>query len=290
MLVSTLNMRSVAWLSTLLLAALACLASECFAQTIYARFGDIEGSATASDYQGWMILEDFELSIGGFPTDDRNIIQTFDARYSLKLDKAYPEVLLAASNGLQFSEIEVVFTTLVEGSMIVPFLEYGLSNASLGPVTLQSDGVKTSITGKIIDPEVLITTFTEYPFGDANNPQKHQSEIVFDRGPGALSLSTLKGDYDLNGNVDQADYRLWAQLFGSTNLVADGNADARVNLVDYTVWRNNLGSGVGELAQPSSKATVPEPRTNAVAAVVAIAVILRWRRHGRPSCYHFLLH
>jgi hypothetical protein len=54
------------------------------------------------------------------------------------------------------------------------------------------------------------------------------------------------GDYDHNGQVDDADYLLWKQQYGLIgNFAADGNGDGVVDAADFTVWRNNLGAGLG---------------------------------------------
>lgn len=57
----------------------------------------------------------------------------------------------------------------------------------------------------------------------------------------ANNTAAVFGDYDLSGVVDQADYAVWRDAFGSTELLAaDGNLDGVVNAADYTVWRDNL--------------------------------------------------
>ncbi|MEO1498565.1 MAG: hypothetical protein AAFV43_15585 [Planctomycetota bacterium] len=50
------------------------------------------------------------------------------------------------------------------------------------------------------------------------------------------------GDYDLDGDVDGADYLAWRDAFGSTGvgLDADGNGDGVVDIEDYSLWRDNL--------------------------------------------------
>jgi hypothetical protein len=66
---------------------------------------------------------------------------------------------------------------------------------------------------------------------------------------GAMISSTsygtppLAGDYDSSGTVDNLDYSLWKDTFGSSaDLRADGNANGGVDAGDYTIWRNNLGA------------------------------------------------
>lgn len=58
----------------------------------------------------------------------------------------------------------------------------------------------------------------------------------------ANNTNAVFGDYDLSGTVDDGDYAVWRDSFGSTELLAaDGNLDGVVNAADYTVWRDNLG-------------------------------------------------
>jgi hypothetical protein len=54
---------------------------------------------------------------------------------------------------------------------------------------------------------------------------------------------SLRGDYDRNGTIDNADYDRWHTDFGlrvEPGLGADGNADGIIDALDYSVWRDNL--------------------------------------------------
>ncbi len=56
-------------------------------------------------------------------------------------------------------------------------------------------------------------------------------------------VNLLAGDYNIDGIVDENDYSVWKETFGSNLLLAaDGNGDGRVDAADFTVWRNNLGA------------------------------------------------
>jgi hypothetical protein len=76
---------------------------------------------------------------------------------------------------------------------------------------------------------------------------------------------TVSGDYFVDGVVNQLDYGVWRQGFGSTTMLdADGNLDGVVNTADYILWRNNLGLQASTVSQGAampllSPATVPEP-------------------------------
>jgi hypothetical protein len=56
----------------------------------------------------------------------------------------------------------------------------------------------------------------------------------------------LPGDYNRDNLVDSVDYTLWRNTLGSTtNLLADGNGNLRIDSGDYTVWKQNYGSTLG---------------------------------------------
>ncbi len=89
---------------------------------------------------------------------------------------------------------------------------------------------------------------------------------------------TLDGDYNADGVVDDDDYTVWLESFGSSSLLAaDGNLDGTVDAADYSLWRDNRGRSwldlQGTLAAAGSQ-TVPEP-TSAVVLLIAILSLSR---------------
>lgn len=86
----------------------------------------------------------------------------------------------------------------------------------------------------------------------------------------------VPGDYDYDGDVDEMDYIVWQDDFGTSvpvpGLGADGNEDGFVDAADYVVWRQNradAGSGSG---------AVPEPAAALLAVLGGWSLILLRRR------------
>jgi glucose/arabinose dehydrogenase len=85
----------------------------------------------------------------------------------------------------------------------------------------------------------------------------------------------LAGDFDADGDVDNADYTKWRAALGSANPnpASDGNANAVFDAADYVVWRKNNGASVHASAGPGSNAAVPEPMTILQAAFGMLAFL-----------------
>ncbi|MEO1496502.1 MAG: choice-of-anchor Q domain-containing protein [Planctomycetota bacterium] len=86
-----------------------------------------------------------------------------------------------------------------------------------------------------------------------NAPHANGSDIgAFESYDSALALP---GDYNLDGNVDLADYTVWRDQLGSTAITprsgADGDGDGVVGEADYDVWSDNFGSTLPAAAAPA---------------------------------------
>jgi hypothetical protein len=87
----------------------------------------------------------------------------------------------------------------------------------------------------------------------------------------------LLGDYDIDGDSDNADYDRWRATFGQSvgvpGNLADGNKNGVVDAADYAVWRDNLGTSLFTGVGPGlGSAVVPEPGTLAL-SVISLAAI-----------------
>ena len=67
--------------------------------------------------------------------------------------------------------------------------------------------------------------------------------------PFAAPSSGVAGDYNNNGKVDAADYTVWRDNLGTSNVLPNDSTPGIVNSADYTVWKNNFGlPGAGAAA------------------------------------------
>lgn len=73
----------------------------------------------------------------------------------------------------------------------------------------------------------------------------------------AIDLA-IAGDYNRDGEVNHADYTVWAAHVGASNnlgLNADGNDDGLIDTADYTVWRDHLGDFIDDHGNTPSTGT-----------------------------------
>lgn len=96
----------------------------------------------------------------------------------------------------------------------------------------------------------------------------------------------LAGDFDVDGDVDGADFLLWQRTMGTAGTpgsypAADASMDGNVNGTDLAIWRNEFGRLVSA-ATPASSG-VPEPATGwgLVLGAAGTSMLLRRRfPHG----------
>ncbi|MEM9914126.1 MAG: hypothetical protein AAF911_04120 [Planctomycetota bacterium] len=87
--------------------------------------------------------------------------------------------------------------------------------------------------------------------------------------------SVLLGDYNGDGEVNAADYTVWADNFGSmVDLEADGNGNGVIDAADYTVWADNFGN---TLPGQAAVTFIPEPATAGLIALGGLVMLRRPR-------------
>jgi hypothetical protein len=106
-----------------------------------------------------------------------------------------------------------------------------------------------------------------YRAGDSGHVQLVDGDYEFAAATGAWHAveaavvsppTELRGDYNLDGRVDQQDHGAWRSSFGAWSLTeylpADGNLDGNVDTADYVVWRANKGAAAGAADQSTLNA------------------------------------
>lgn len=125
--------------------------------------------------------------------------------------------------------------------------------------------------------------FTTLPVLDTfESPTVFREDLVFIETVSQLTFED--GDYDFDGDVDQADLSVWEDQFGSslrivdqpgipstTMMEADGNGDGVVDAADYTVWRDAFSASTAQ--------GIPEPTAAVLISIASLAVATH-RRHS----------
>lgn len=98
-----------------------------------------------------------------------------------------------------------------------------------------------------------------------------------------LSVTSLPGDIDQDGDVDPADAALFTSHLGLTTgsvwTTGDFNGDGATTLADLALLQGNFGQ-----IAPPSPAAVPEPSTELMALTVVALGFLSRRRHATRLC------
>jgi hypothetical protein len=89
----------------------------------------------------------------------------------------------------------------------------------------------------------------------------------------------LPGDYNVNGEVDAADYVIWRERMATLSTLPNDTTPGWVQPVDYSVWRANFSRTAG-IGSAIGSTSVPEPASFACAAI-GVAIIMLKRRPRR---------
>lgn len=97
----------------------------------------------------------------------------------------------------------------------------------------------------------------------------------------------IAGDYNGDYVVDQGDYDLWKETFGSDDGLADGNANGTIDAGDFTLWQDHFQQNHfpftdfgGESRFGASSSAIPEPATGLISllGLGAVACLAGRRR------------
>ncbi|NJL30848.1 MAG: PEP-CTERM sorting domain-containing protein [Phycisphaerales bacterium] len=93
-----------------------------------------------------------------------------------------------------------------------------------------------------------------------------------------VPVPVLFGDFNRNRGVDDGDYTIWADTYGSqVDLRADANGNGIVDDGDYTTWADTYGQGVAPLSLELTPLAVPEPATLGLFMLGGLGLLARRR-------------
>jgi hypothetical protein len=98
----------------------------------------------------------------------------------------------------------------------------------------------------------------------------------------AIPPVSCHGDYNDDGSCDAVDYTLWRNNLGTLNFLPNRLHSGSIVEADYEAWKTNYGStlaGGGSIAvHPGRAFGVPEPASYTLALLAAIGIALRRSR------------
>jgi hypothetical protein len=126
-----------------------------------------------------------------------------------------------------------------------------------------------------ISSDRLVITFRTPGFGSTSSATLHAARLaVFEAAMAAAVVPT--GDFDMDGDVDGADFIIWQTnypIFGDAEQTSgDANSDGNVDGIDFAIWQDQFPQSPSPGAAP-----VPEPSGIMIgfAAAASLAAIRR---------------
>jgi hypothetical protein len=96
-------------------------------------------------------------------------------------------------------------------------------------------------------------------------------------------VAILVGDYNDNGIVDAADFTVWRDKLGTTNVLPNDPLGGTIGPAQYDQWRDNFGAVLGSGSGSLAHSPVPEPSAWVLWMGFAILVQVVWHRVARSA-------
>jgi phospholipase/lecithinase/hemolysin len=122
----------------------------------------------------------------------------------------------------------------------------------------------------------------QYLFWDTIHPTTTVHGILGD--VASRLVGGIPGDFNTNGEVDEADLALWRTGFAAANAMrrqGDANGDGHVDGADFLAWQRMLGTNLTAPPRGSDAVGVPEPET-----IWLFALCVRMIAPTRWFCEH----
>jgi hypothetical protein len=129
------------------------------------------------------------------------------------------------------------------------------------------------------------TAATQYTFAAAQTLIFVIPDNVLGDNNGGLSVLIspavgVPGDYNANGTVDAADYVLWRNYQGTTQVLPNDPTGGIIGTTQYTTWRSHFGQTSGSGAwNVETLSAVPEPAAMTLISAASLLAAVR-RNYG----------
>ncbi len=155
----------------------------------------------------------------------------------------------------EFDRLDVAGNLSLDGDLMVSLLGSFELDMAMEFIIAKVDGALAGEFANFADGDLVGTfggtdLFIDYEGGDGNDV--------------ALFTAGLPGDFDLDEDVDGADFLTWQRGFGTTY-----NSD------DLDDWQGNYGTTPNAIASSTS---VPEPSTRVLCCLLGLTGVVHWRR------------
>ena len=90
-------------------------------------------------------------------------------------------------------------------------------------------------------------------------------------------FTQLSGDYNQNGVLDAADYTVWRNHVGTTNMLPNDLIGGTIGYAQYNQWRSHYGQTAGSGAGAIAIAEAPEPASAVMLFLGAMGLHCRRR-------------
>lgn len=161
-----------------------------------------------------------------------------------------------------------------DNALLEGFLLGSTSVADSGPMSRRSIGnaFDNSVFGSGVDGDLVFTYRTVG--GDLV-----VGNVVYDDTP----PTAIDGDFNEDGVVNLADYTVWRDNLGSTvSLPNDNNLGTPVSAAHYNVWKQNFGQSASAGSLASGEA-VPEPTSVALLLGACCGLFVSFRNGDRKA-------
>ncbi len=140
-------------------------------------------------------------------------------------------------------------------------------------------GLYINGTGKLTIPGDRTETLTSYIengriYSNGVTGNVNLFDIAVD------SAGNASGDYNDDGSVDAADYTVWRDNLGTSNVLPNDSIGGTIGTAQYDLWRSNYGASSSFMttltavvpAAPLAASAAPEPSAMLLAGVLGLAL------------------